>query len=325
MSAIALTICVFLCVISGLLNTDYKIETSDIDNFWMAFDQLESAGSNEDSIDIIQKLYIDRASSEFKKFIRARDFTAEEYILKIGLYPRFWQSIRPLTERIESRTAEIQDVFNELGQALPDYKQPDLCFAIGCLRTGGTTSSDLILIGAEIAAADTSVEKSELPPWLKSTIGTTGGIISMIAHEAIHTQQFDHRRIVLFTNHLLEQALTEGVADFLTSVILGLNINAELHRYGDDNQCSLWKNFESDMESNPKDYSNWLYNSANAKGRPADLGYYIGFKIAEAYYQKQTDKRKAMETLLNKKKYKKVFQESKYGQESCSEEYNLKK
>ena len=310
-----------ILLISSILvhpNTDYHIETSDIANFWHAFEMLNKVMTKQDSIDIIQKHYIDKASTDFREFIKIRNFTAAEYVEKVGRYPLYWRSIKPLTENIEDQLSELDKVIAKLEAAIPNYRQANICFAIGCLRTGGTTSKNLVLIGAEIAAADDSVEKSELPPRLRSIIGTTGGIISMVAHEIIHTQQIDRRIMNFGSNPLLEQTIKEGVADFLTFEILGLNINQEIHNYGRLNECSLLKEFEADLKSEPKNYTNWLYNGGKMVDRPADLGYFIGFNIAESYYQKQIDKSEAIRQLLNQKKYSKIYKESGYLGKSCS-------
>lgn len=310
-----------ILLISSILvhpNTDYHIETSDITNFWHAFEMLNKAVTKQDSIDIIQKHYIDKASVDFREFIKIRNFTAAEYVEKIGRYPLFWKSIKPRTENIEDQLSELYGVFAKLEATIPNYRQPNICFAIGCLRTGGTTSKNLVLIGVEIAAADDSVEKSELPPWKRSIIGKTGGIISMVAHEIIHTQQFDKRIMILAQNQLLEQTIKEGVADFLSFEILGLNINQEMYNYGRLNECSLLTEFEADLKSEPKNYSNWLYNGGEILDRPADLGYFIGFNIAESYYQKQIDKSEAIRQLLNQKKYNKIYKESGYLEKDCN-------
>ena len=176
----------------------------------------------------------------------------------------------------------------------------------------------MVLIGTEIAAADDSVDVSELPPWKRSIIGKTGGIISMVAHEIIHTQQFDKRIMIFGQNPLLEQTIKEGVVDFLTYEILGLNINQEMYNYGRLNECSLLAEFEADLKSKPKNYSNWLYNGGEMLDRPADLGYFIGFKIAQSYYQKQIDKSEAIKQLLNQKKYKNIYKESGYLEKNCN-------
>jgi len=47
------------------------------------------------------------------------------------------------------------------------------------------------------------------------------------------------------------------------------------------------------------DISRWLFNQGRtAPGRPGDLGYFIGYRIAQAYYLKATDKAQAIRDLI---------------------------
>ena len=47
------------------------------------------------------------------------------------------------------------------------------------------------------------------------------------------------------------------------------------------------------------DTSRWLYNQGSATGgRPGDLGYFIGYRIAEAFYDRTTDKRLALRAII---------------------------
>ncbi|RYY06536.1 MAG: hypothetical protein EOP43_06055 [Sphingobacteriaceae bacterium] len=289
------------------------IETKDIDNFWSAFDSLKYATSVNDSINIIQARYIDQASNYFKEFIKLRKFTAEEYITLIKKYPKFWSSIRKETENVKFRKAEIEKVLDVYEKALPEFKRPNVCFAIGCLRTGGTTRDNLIVIGTELAASTTETNKSELSPWLKSIIGTLGDIFSMVAHEAIHIQQKDG-----LLKNLVEFSMNEGVADFLSEKITGYNINKITYKYGFENDCTLRIEFLNDFSKNKINFSGWLFNGGKSVNRPANLGYYIGYRVAEEYYFNATDKKEAVSALLNTKNYMKIFKQSKYINKGCS-------
>lgn len=52
-------------------------------------------------------------------------------------------------------------------------------------------------------------------------------------------------------------------------------------------------------EKDGTDISRWLYNQGRtAPGRPGDLGYFIGYRIAQAYYLKATDKAQAIRDLI---------------------------
>ncbi len=54
---------------------------------------------------------------------------------------------------------------------------------------------------------------------------------------------------------------------------------------------------------NGKDASNWLYQGDKAKDKPADLGYYVGYKIVESYYNKAKDKKQAIKDILEIKDF----------------------
>ena len=148
--------------------------------------------------------------------------------------------------------------------------------------------------------------------WLARVIGNTGDLVAMVAHETIHTQQHSYRKTTLLTG-----SIKEGVADFLTDLTLELNINQSIHNYANTRECELWKEFEADMKAKSTDLSRWLYGGSKETNRPADLGYYMGFKIAEAYYNKSTDKQQAIADLLNQKKYKQIFTRSDYASQAC--------
>lgn len=300
---------IFLIFVFGFAQSQnkYVIETSDIDNFWNAYDKLENALNNQDSINIMQTEYIDKSSEYFKEFIRVRNFKAEEYIKLFKKYPKFWISIRKETENVTNRKSEIIKILDKYEQEIPNFKRPNVCFGIGCLRTGGTVSNNLILIGTEIAASTQDTEKSELSPWLKSVIGTNGDIVVMVSHETIHTQQKGG-----YLRDLVEHSISEGVADFLSEKISGIKINKVSYIYGVENDYELRKEFLNDYSINKNDISKWLYNGNNSKQRPADLGYYIGYRIAEELYNKSKDKKTVILNLLNRKKYLKIFKNSNY-------------
>jgi hypothetical protein len=46
---------------------------------------------------------------------------------------------------------------------------------------------------------------------------------------------------------------------------------------------------------------------------PADLGYYVGYRITQAYYSKQSDKRRALKDILQIGDFTKFHQASGYG------------
>lgn len=285
------------------------VSTVDITHFWEAYDSLATA---RDSIAVFQRLYLDRATYGLKEFIRARNFEAGEYVTLIKNFPRFWKSIRPNTLRIASREAEIEIIFKKFKDRYPAFKPPAICFAIGCLRTGGTTRPDLIMIGSEIASADSTTFKNEFTGWQTNILKNSSDITAMVAHEAVHTQQKNNRGYGkgLYSHRLLTQSIREGCADFIGSLLTGSVINPYQYEYGMAHEADLWKEFQQQMHGN--DFSRWLYNGIQSVDRPADLGYFIGYRICERYYNQSKNKAKAIRELLSIKDYPEFLKKSGY-------------
>lgn len=290
----------------------YDFITSDITHFWEAYDSLSAATTYADSVDVMQRLYIDRASEAFQEFIQKRNLFAERYVMVIRACPKFWESIRANTLMIASLKPQIDSVFALLEKNIPGYKQPDVCFAIGCLSTGGTTTKNTLLIGSEIVLADHTTDKSELNTWLQSVMDSVPNVPGYIGHETVHTLQtgipfwelpslIKHKSLTL-----LNMCILEGVADFITVEFLDMNINDQIHTYGDAHLDSLCMALQKDMATNPFLLENWLYNGSQTNGVPADLGYYMGYRMAKDFYDASTNKKKALRILLRRGQYKQV-------------------
>ena len=55
-----------------------------------------------------------------------------------------------------------------------------------------------------------------------------------------------------------------------------------------------------------------VYEGDKAVNRPADLGYWVGYKIAESYYKNAKDKKQAVKELLEIKDFSKFLADSRY-------------
>ncbi|MBC8882432.1 hypothetical protein H9X57_00360 [Flavobacterium piscinae] len=306
MKQIITTLFCFILTSSKLFSQS-EISTVDIRNFWNAYNLLETARTKADSVLIFQTEYFNKATQANKKFIKLRKFTAEEVVNVIQRYPLYFSSIKDNSNKIDSQVEEINKYLSKLAEILPGFSPPKICFAFGCLRTGGTVSKNTILVGTEMITADSTSIFDELSPWLKSVVSKTGDITPLIIHEAVHTYQKNK-----YTKDLPSTIIKEGFAEFVTCNLLMLDNNPVLHSYGNKNECSLWKSFISDFKNGITDYSDWVYGGSTDENRPADLGYYIGLKIIEEYYLNSTDKSEALEYLSDCDNYGLIFKSSKY-------------
>src|SRR5262249_26050162 len=142
--------------------------------------------------------------------------------------------------------------------------------------------------------------------WHKNAVKSSQDLPSIIAHELMHFQQRHTPRT------LLGKAFREGSADFLASLIASGNFNQRTYDYAYAHEAELWKAFQ--LEMNGTDISNWLYASTLRDGHPADLGYFMGFRIAQAYYDRAADKKRAIRDILTKDDFEAILRDSRYGE-----------
>ena len=73
----------------------------------------------------------------------------------------------------------------------------------------------------------------------------------------------------------------------------------------------IWAQFQK--EKHQEDYGGWLYGGEAIPGSPVDVGYWIGYQIAKAYYDQQTDKKQAIKDILNITDFDLFLEQSGYG------------
>jgi uncharacterized protein YjaZ len=183
---------------------------------------------------------------------------------------------------------------------------PDIYFMIGRWSSAGTVSFNGLLIGTDQYAGGHGVPLYELNAWENRNLKGVEQIPALVSHELVHFIQFKRDDTTL-----LSAALAEGMADFIGEKISGVNVLKWLHEFANKREAEIWKEFKAEMFLNR--YNNWLGNGSNeTPQRPADLGYYIGYKICEAYYNKAADKKQAIRDILEIRDAKKFWEASGY-------------
>ncbi|MCF6132228.1 gliding motility protein GldB-related protein [Flavobacterium wongokense] len=293
------------------------VQTLDIDHFWQAFDNLKQCKTRNDSIHNFQTVYLDRATDGLKDFIIARQFTAEKFVDAVAHFPKFYKSVRKNTYEVKNAVPLVEEIVSKFQQIYPNFTPHKVCFAIGIVNTGGTVSDKFLLIGTEVS---TSTKNTDLSEFKNSAFGkqlASGDdviqkIKNIVAHEYVHTQQntpFDKNAI---SCGLLYSAMQEGFCDFIGELTSGSQINLVGLEYGDKNEKQVWKDFKSELCNSSN--KNWLYNYSSVKDKPADLGYYVGYKIAQEYYKNAPDKKQAVIDIIEMNDPIKFLQLSRYDQ-----------
>lgn len=293
------------------------VQTADIDHFWEAFDSLKNCKTRKDSIQKIQTIYLDRATDGLLDFIEARQFTAEKFINQITRLPRFFSSIRPNTLQVKKAAPQVEEIVSKFKEIYPNFAEKKICFAIGIVNTGGTVSDNFLLIGTEVSTSTKYTDLSEFNNSAFSKVLATGEDIiqkikNIVAHEYVHTQQKVPLSKEAINCSLLNRCMKEGFCDFIGELTASSQINSLAQTYGDQHEKELWQEFKNELCTTST--NNWLYNYSTVKDRPADLGYYIGYKIAQEYYANMADKKQAVIDIIEMNDPIEFLQKSKYDQ-----------
>lgn len=286
------TIILSLVFASAFSQKSAKIFTSDIDNFWVAYDSIQKTNDHTQKLALIKKLYTDKGTPGLKAFMKARDYNDTVFVNIIEKYPKFLNSIRPNTLTIKTKTNELEASIIRLKEIYPDLKEAEMYFTIGGLNSGGTVSGKMVLVGAELATGLPSTDVSELKDeWLKSVFAmqSLDNIVSLNVHEYIHTQQTGDRRRVL------SQSIKEGACDLMAELVMNKPLERKYLSYGAAHTAEVKNLFKKEMFTG--NFTNWLYNGRQ-KGESADLGYYIGYEICKSYYRNAKDKKKAVKDII---------------------------
>jgi hypothetical protein len=270
------------------------VSTADVSLFWHAYDQWKTAANSAPDrlASILDRDYIKKGSQGLRDFIPQRIIDSDALAKMILKDPKYYETVRANTEKMQSFVPEIRKGFERLKEIYPDAIFPPVYFVIGRRNSGGTDSDNGLIIGAEMFSDTGSrVHLNE--------------VVCIVIHELIHYQQQARG------GDLTTQVMKEGAADFIAELITGNQIDEDIKPYGDSHEEELWKKFQEDAKSN--DLRPWLYNGGDEKrAGPPDLGYYMGYKICQSLYEISPDKGAALKAIIAMKDPTGIIQQSAY-------------
>jgi uncharacterized protein YjaZ len=270
------------------------ISANDVRLFWSAYDfwLTREHGAPEKLAGVLQTEYLDKGSQGVKDFIPNR-ITSADHLAKVILKDRsYYEGVRRSSERMETFIPAIQKDLRTLKSIYPEAAFPAIYLVMGARNSGGTSSGNGLIIGAEMFG------EGEIYPVRLSDVA------SIVVHELTHFQQKGS------DNTLLRAAMREGAADFISEMVAGRSVNDRIKSYGDSHEQELWRRFQQDVKSGAK-IGTWMYNQP-PDGSPNDLGYYMGYKICQSYYQITADKQQALKTIIEMRSPEDIFAKSAY-------------
>jgi hypothetical protein len=144
---------------------DAKFVTTDVSNFWKAFDALKSGYKGNPFAD----LYIHIGSPGLMDFIPNRILHADSLLNIIKKRTASYAGMRKNTEHMLDKEKQTRAAFDALERWYPKAVFPPVYFVIGRFNSAGTSSKNGLIIGAERVLSE--------------------NVPSIVAHELVHFQQ----------------------------------------------------------------------------------------------------------------------------------------
>lgn len=261
------------------------VVTSDVTLFWHAWDVWQDREHSDPKqlAAVLQAEYLDKGSVGVRGFTPHRIVSAQNLAAEILKDVAYYREERAMADQLASSTDKLQRPIAGLLAIDPQAKVPTIYFVIGARNSGGTVTDKGLILGAEMFSPRTSSRLHPEDVW------------AVVVHELIHFQQESNGQT------LLMQAMREGAADFFAERLVGRDTDEDLKVFGDAREEGIWKLFDAAHEGS--DVGGWLYNGDSMRftgeGTPPDLGYYVGYKICQAFYESQIDKPAALKILLS--------------------------
>lgn len=240
----------------------------------------------------LQSGYLDPGSDGIRIFTPHRIVNATRLAERVARrrpdYERAVALCLPVARRLQAEASRLIDAVGDLLQQ-PQRATAYVVFGAG--NSGGTADAQGLVLGLEVLCQQAANE-AEAEQVLKD----------FVVHEMTHVHQA-RAGAHDGPDSLLRQVLVEGFADHVMARVLGPAARADAlrHQHGLANEAALWREFKGDVDAGKTD-TDWLYRQhPRQPGRPADMGYWIGKRICEAYLQQASDKQGALRTLLQLK------------------------
>lgn len=257
-----------------------QIHIEDVDLFYRVY---QRAGGHPSGAQL-QTEYLDRGSHGLHEFAKLRNITGARIAQQLEQHPEMYAAAGSCMRVLPRVRERLRLALRKLRDLYPQAHWAPVTVAVGRGKPVGVTGAFGVAIGLEaLCAADS------LNPNVEERF------VHVLAHEYGHVEQL---RAIADDEHptVLQGALVEGGAELVAELISGEVSNARLARQTRGREAQIESAFVADADST--DLSRWLYNHPGTEQWPADLGYWVGYRIVKTYYQSSSDKQAALRAIL---------------------------
>jgi len=278
-----------------------KIYTSDISNFYKAFDLAINDSVNAKRI--FKREYFSKGTKGLKDFYKTKIKDVDKFAKFVIRHRGFYKSIRNDISNIDDLKKQIYLNFESFKSIYPNAVFPDVYFVIGKFNSNGTISKRGLLIGTEILCRTANTDTEN---WNKNILRMSmlrEHIPITVSHELVHFNQSKMED----GDTLLSKSIREGSAEFIAELISG-ETDGDYSEFNGE-EIKIWNDFRNDK--NKSVWNTWDSWQKASNRRPKNAGYWTGYLICKAYYKQVRNKEKAIKDILSIQDYNDFCEKSK--------------
>lgn len=290
--AAALAASIPLVAATAQSSTGPEIRTSDVDRFYALYD---STAGKPSAAQLQQ--YIEEGTEGFQAFAKMRNTTGERIARAMEQQPEIYLQARQCAAALPAIKSRLAKALTRLKEIYPEASLAPVTLAVGRGKPVGVANKSGVMIGQEALCAAEFMNPN-----------VEDRFVFVIAHEFIHVQQ-EQFYGENPGEKVLRASLIEGGAEFIGELVSGSVSYKHLPPLVIGRERQFETAFLEDLDKVAVG-SAWLYNHPGTAERPADLGYWVGYRIAKAYYRKAKDKRRAIRDIIELRDAKALLEDS---------------
>lgn len=258
------------------------IRTDDVTRFYALYE----ATQGKPTVAQIQD-YLTHGTPSLHEFAKLRRVTAQSIADRMAKDPAIYAQARQCMAALPAAKQRLVAAMDTLADLYPQAKFPPVAIVVGRGKPVGMVYPGGVTIGLEaLCAADFMNPDVE------------DRFVHVIAHEYAHIQQTASTDLEPGDPDAtpLRMALAEGSAELIAELISGGVGNGRHAEWTRGREMEIESAFVRQMDGT--DLSGWLYDYRPGSDEPYDLGYWVGYRIAKAYYVNSKDRRAALKEII---------------------------
>jgi hypothetical protein len=257
-----------------------QILTADVTRFYQVFE----AHGGHPSAEVLDRDYLAPGTAGLHEFMGLRNVSGATIAKAIDAHPEAYENARKCLAVLPNVKRRLTVDLAKLARIYPEAKFPPVTLVVGRTRPVGITNPSGVTIGLEaLCLADFMNPDPE------------DRFVHVAAHEYAHIQQAGRYATVDVGSPdatVLTMSLMEGAGEFTAELISGDVANQAQRAVAKGHEAEIEQAFVRDEDKT--DLSAWMYNGTGRADAPGDLGYWVGYRIVKAYYDRAPDKHRAL-------------------------------